>query len=95
MLWVYNAFDGKFVFVSAAFDEVFKRSREDLLKEGAFWHAHVYPGDKPRVREAIDNALSGKTETIEYRIEWPNGEQRWLRDTIFPLPGATVRIATD
>ena len=39
----------------------------------------IYPGDRPRVRQAIERALSGVTEfAVEYRVVSPNNSTLWI-----------------
>lgn len=53
------------------------------------------PEDRPKVKLAWKNALSGEITEIESRVKKPGGEQRWFRRLFYPYKnkaGDVVRI---
>jgi two-component system, cell cycle sensor histidine kinase and response regulator CckA len=50
-----------------------------------FWRLIVAPEDMPVVIRHIEQILSGRQETAEFRIRSKSGEIRWLRNVIRPI----------
>ena len=51
-----------------------RQKLDDLLE-------HIHPGDRVKVRAAFDTSIAqGKPLRIEFRVVWPDGTIRWLRD---------------
>lgn len=51
------------------------------------WIDRIVPGDREAARASIASAQGGRSTQFEYRIHHPDGEDRWLRSTIFPIRG--------
>jgi PAS domain S-box-containing protein len=46
------------------------------------WLTIVHPEDCPRVEEILRRRQGGEAGALEYRILWPNGTLRWVRDSV-------------
>jgi len=56
----------------------------------------VHPEDRQRVKEAEERCIKRRdTQDIEYRVIWPNGTIRWLRETgdvLFGEDGEAIKF---
>ncbi len=46
------------------------------------WEEAVHPDDRPRWREALARLKAGQPAQEEYRVVWPDGAVRWLRESV-------------
>ena len=87
-------------YLSAAYEQIWGRSRESLLENPRSFLDAVHPDDKERLKKALDRQADGHYEEI-FRIIRPDGTMRWIRDRAFPVTndqGEVYRItgvATD
>lgn len=68
------------LYVSPAYERMWGRSVQSLYDEPEAWADSIVPEDRERVLSACD-LLTGDTASmdLEYRIERPDGQIRWLR----------------
>ena len=52
---------------------------EDELKGDVSFRSRVHPEDRKSQQDALDQILTGKPETMEFRFLTKSGEQRWLQ----------------
>jgi PAS domain S-box-containing protein len=86
VLWIYDARERRFPFISPAFSELFHRPPEDAVNDPNLWYSMVHEADKHKLHDVIARCLAGERVSLEYRIVRPNGSICWLRDLAFPLP---------
>lgn len=84
-VWLQDPASSKFLYVNAAYEKIWGRSRESLYRDPASWHEGVHPEDRARVAAVVG---PGHTEVfeIEYRVVRPSGEVRWVWSRGFPVP---------
>jgi PAS domain S-box-containing protein len=76
--------DGRRLYNSPAYQKVLGYSPEDLKTTSSF--DQVHPDDRPRVLKAAEQArLTGRGETLEYRIRHKDGSWRTLESTASPI----------
>ncbi len=86
VFWVFDFQDQKVKYVSPAYDEVWGRSRKDLLTDYGEWSQSIHPDDLEYANESFQKTLAtGGGESREYRIIRPDGEVRWLSDRGFTV----------
>ncbi|HWX49532.1 MAG TPA: PAS domain S-box protein [Roseomonas sp.] len=85
VMWMIDPATGRVEFVSPAFERIWGVSQERLGGRSDLWLEMIHPSDRPRI-EAIRRGMR-RVETIdvEYRIQRPDGVQRWIRDVSFPI----------
>jgi PAS domain S-box-containing protein len=87
-LWIYSVDQQRVFYVSAAFDTVYGRAREELVRDPSLWSKVIHEEDVSAALEAItDLRITGRSER-EYRIERPDGELRWVCDRRRNIVGA-------
>lgn len=94
VFWIASPDRREVEYLSPAFDRIWGRPGESVLREPSSWLQTLHPDDRPAVVEAFEaRALEGYDLT--YRIVRPNGSVRWIRDRAFPIRdgrGRTVRL---
>lgn len=92
VVWVEDAASGRVEYVSPTYEKVWQRPIAEVTKEGVGWLDAVLPEDRPRLLAALRRARLGEPVSAEYRIHRPNGEERWLHSTAFPLWGQNTHV---
>src|SRR5438132_2801672 len=74
--WDYRMF-------SPVVEKITGRPAEFYLEGPEQWLGTIHPDDQPRVRAARARIIAGQAAAEEeYRVVWPNGTVRWLRDSV-------------
>jgi PAS domain S-box-containing protein len=82
----------KLLHVSAAYETIFGRPVEWILRDPRDWLEAVEPEDRPRVEAAFEAVLDGQPFDEEYRIRRPDGELRWIYSRATPFEGPGGRF---
>ena len=86
---------GNLLYISAAYEQVFCRSRESLYADPMSWQEAIHPDDRERAHSALVRQLHGESVESEYRIRTPAGQEKWIRVRTSPIrdeAGQLVRI---
>ena len=78
IFWMVDPRNGKFVYVSPAFKEIWLQDPEAILRDPAAWLDAVHPDDRKAVSAAKQSQLSGKPADYEYRIVRADGSTHWV-----------------
>ncbi|HYA17802.1 MAG TPA: EAL domain-containing protein, partial [Bryobacteraceae bacterium] len=92
VLWLMDMATSELLFVSPAYEQIWKRSRESLHSDPRSWLEAVHPDDRVSVESAYLRRLAGEIADNEYRIVQPDGAVRWIRDRVFPIRDDIGRI---
>ncbi|UCI06313.1 sensor histidine kinase [Mesorhizobium sp. B1-1-8] len=95
VLWIRNASDLQWTFLSPGFEKIYGISRQEALKGDDFasWTELIVPEDREAATASIHEVIKGKRVAFDYRIRRPiDGTIRWLRDTDFPIRNAQGEI---
>jgi PAS domain S-box-containing protein len=93
VIWISRQADYRNVYVNAAYESVWGRSRDTLELERAGWLESLHPDDRDRVsRETFERREQGLSYTIEYRIIDDAGATRWILDNAFPIRDANGKV---
>lgn len=84
VFWLREARDDRLLYVSPAYEEVWGRRREQLMRNPDTWLESLHPDDRPRIRELWDSDAHLHFDE-EYRIVRDDGEVRWIHDRAFPV----------
>jgi PAS domain S-box-containing protein len=84
----------KIIYISPAYEDIWKRPAAALLDNHLDFIESIHPDDREQVRASIKhhNETRQGSANYQYRIIWPDGEVRWIRARIFPVPDETGRI---
>ncbi|MFM7151565.1 MAG: PAS domain S-box protein, partial [Gemmataceae bacterium] len=76
--------EGKWVYryLSPGVESISGRPPQFFLNELTRWLEVIHPEDRKTWLMALDRSRSGRNSQIEYRILMPDGEIRWLRESV-------------
>ncbi len=83
-------------YVNPAFERIFGRAADELLREPDVWRQAIDARDRERVATAMRGMRRSGTFDVEYRIARPDGGIRWVRDRAVPVrdaEGQIIRLA--
>jgi PAS domain S-box-containing protein len=92
VFWIVEGEDSRLLYVSPAYDQIWGRPREELLRNPASWFVGIHPDDRELVQGRLGEPLRPE---IEYRVVRSDGSVRWIWDRAFPIPdanGKAIRI---
>ncbi len=84
VLWVTDPAKSQMLYVSPAYERVWGRGVEDLLRNPLSFVDAIHPEDRARVVAAFPKQPRGDYDEV-YRIVRPDGGVRWIRDRAFPV----------
>ena len=79
------------LYISPAYEQTWGRSQAEVLTNPASWREAIWPEDRPRVTQALEQLAQGVPYHIEYRIQRADGH-RWIEDRGYPVRNAHGRI---
>ncbi len=95
VFWVISAKDFSLMYISPAYETVWKRTRESLFKDPLEWSRAVHPDDQERTEKSFFKMLENGEYDEIYRIRQPDGSIRWIHDRgspIYDSAGKPVRL---
>lgn len=84
VLWVSDPAVESLLFVSPAYATRWGFSTEEACKDPSNFLAPIHDDDRPAVKEGR-RAPSADGCTLEYRIRRKQGDERWVREKVFPV----------
>ena len=97
VFWLLDVRTGQALYVSPAFEAIWGRPRQTLHNGLSQWLATLHPDDRDVVQRDFERGVRTGTFTpLEYRILWPDGTVRWIRDSAWGIRdrrGRVVRVA--
>jgi len=92
---------GAILYVSAAYEQIWGRSRESLYADARSWGEAIHSDDRDHIaRKFVEQQATGQFDS-EYRILRPEGDVRWIRARTFSIrdesgsPYRSVGVAED
>jgi PAS domain S-box-containing protein len=92
VFWVFDANTKKVLYVSPAYETLWGRSCESLYADPDSWMDAVHPEDHGVAVRIGEQESEEDTFEAEYRIIWPDGSLRWVRDRGVVVRDRTGRI---
>ena len=86
VFWISDPEYTRIDYISPAYEDVWRRSRESLLQDPRSFLDAVHPDDRDRVEQSLAGMVTGQYD-VEYRIVWPDGQVRWVWARGYPVPG--------
>ena len=96
VFWLMSLEGDEFFYLSPGYDEIWGRSRFDLIAEPMSWAESIYPDDLEQVLVNFERQKRGEFVEYEFRIVRPDGEIRWIQARAFPVKdegGNPYRVA--
>jgi two-component system sensor histidine kinase UhpB len=87
VLWLgeHGARGDAYLYVSPRYDDLWGVDRAHLQERPDAWLDAVHPDDRARVAERFRDGTASGEYGCEYRLQRPDGTQRWIRDYAFPI----------
>src|SRR4051812_46246816 len=83
--WIKNAADTAVRYVSPAYEKIWGRSRPSLYNNSHTFLDSVHPEDRARVTAAMSSKHETGGDEEEYRINRPDGTERWIWARTYPV----------
>lgn len=83
---------GRFLYVSPAYESLWRGSRERLYAESQAYLEAIHPEDRGAEAATQARQASGLATDQEYRIVRPDGAIRWIRDRSYPVMNAAGKV---
>ncbi|MDE0184134.1 MAG: PAS domain-containing protein [Candidatus Poribacteria bacterium] len=96
VFWLMSLEGDEFFYLSPGYDEIWGRSRTDLMAAPMSWADSIYPDDLPQVIANFERQKRGDLVEYEFRMVRPDGEIRWIHARAFPVNddnGVPYRVA--
>jgi PAS domain S-box-containing protein len=91
VLWVTDPGKSEMLYISPAYERVWGRTVESLLKAPLSFVDAIHPEDRKHVIAAFPKQVQGDYDEV-YRIVRPDGGVRWIRDRAFPVKDDSGRV---
>ncbi len=93
VLWTFDPVNGKLLYVSPAWEQVWKCSRQAVLEDPEQWLQAVHPADQAAAASAKQRQQRGERADVEYRIMTASSNNvRWVWDRAFPIRDESGRL---
>jgi PAS domain S-box-containing protein len=92
VFWMNSPGTGEILYVSPAYERVWERTCESLLRSPLSWLEAVHPDDLESAHRMLARQIQGESGSVEYRIGTPGGEEKWIRDRAFPVRNAAGQV---
>ena len=73
------------LYVSPAYEAIWRRPRKELYADAAEWMNSVHPDDSERAAKSLDATREGVPTQAEFRLLHSDGSSRWIRSRTFPV----------
>jgi PAS domain S-box-containing protein len=93
VFWMIDAREGRYVYVSPAYEEVSGRPRQSLYEQPRSWIETIHPDDRDRVIAQEQQLRRGVFTEWEFRVVRPDGSVRWVRARAFPVKDPDGNLA--
>ncbi|MGB6689711.1 MAG: PAS domain S-box protein [Terracidiphilus sp.] len=83
------------LYVSPAYEEVWGQSLDSVYKNPMSWAGAIHPDDREQAGMLAARQLQGEIVASEYRIQTPDGVEKWIRSRTSPVrdqAGELIRI---
>ncbi|MGA3134076.1 MAG: PAS domain S-box protein [Terracidiphilus sp.] len=95
VFWMMNAAGTEILYISPAYEQIWGRSCTSLYAAPMDWLNAIHPDDRQHAHETFMQQLQGEIIDSEYRIQTPDGQEKWICDRAFPVRdqnGELIRI---
>ncbi|HEY1805011.1 MAG TPA: PAS domain S-box protein [Terracidiphilus sp.] len=92
VFWMMNAQGDEIAYVNPAYEQLWGRTCQSLYENPRSWFDAIHPDDQERVRLEFEKKKQGEDVDSEYRINTPEGEERWIDSRAFPVRDKAGRL---
>jgi PAS domain S-box-containing protein len=87
VFWLVDARTNQTLYLSPAYEQVWGRTCDSAYQDPDSWLASVHPDDREQARQLSAAQARREPVTAEYRIQTPDGQEKWIRNRAFPICG--------
>ncbi|MCC5643218.1 PAS domain S-box protein [Nostoc sp. CHAB 5824] len=66
------------LYISPAYERIWGRSCQSLYDQPDSWLEAIHPDDRDHATKSVEQLLTTKSSSVEYRILQPNGSMHWI-----------------
>lgn|GEM_PF-831314 len=101
VIWSASVHTGQLLYINPAIEKVYARPVSEFFNYPQLWMEVVHPEDRELVKTSARELLAvgsqdlQYSQDLEYRIVWPSGAVRWIRERsrlIYNAAGVPIRI---
>ncbi len=95
VFWMTDPAKNQMLYISPAYEEIWGRTCQSLFDSPWTWLEAIHPDDRPRVLLAAQTKQMQGDYDETYRIQRPDGAERWIHDRAFPIrdtAGKVIRV---
>ncbi|WP_373067679.1 PAS domain-containing protein [Gemmatimonas sp.] len=92
LFYIADVVNGRMTYASPGVECRWECSGNDLRTDVRRFLDRVHPDDRPAMDRARDQQLHGQRTEEEYRLLFPDGRIRWIRDRSYPIFGSAGEI---
>lgn len=92
IFWIVEFPPFRMLYISPAYEQIWGRSCQSLYDQPKSFLDAVYPEDRVRVLDAMEQQGRGEPTDTEYRIIRTDGSVRWIRDRGFPIKDGSGKV---
>lgn len=85
VFWIMPPAADKMLYVSPAYEQVWGKTRDSLYEHPISWAESIHPDDLERAHALFSRQLQGERVDSQYRIRTPDGQEKWICDSAFPV----------
>jgi PAS domain S-box-containing protein len=93
VFWIRDPRTSQILYLSPAFEEVWGRPREWMLAQPFSFLETVHPDDRAMILGNFVKSAGGEVTQMEYRVQRPDGGERWIASQSFPVRDAAGEVA--
>ena len=96
VFWMMPATCDEILYIAPAYERVWGRTCESLYQNPMAWMEAIHPDDREKAHAMFLRQMAGEAIDSEYRIQTPDGQEKWIRDRAFPVrdeAGQLIRVA--
>ncbi len=84
VFWLYSWPQRELLYVSPAFEDIFRQTREALFEDPTLWFAAIVPQDRGGVIEHFEQQAAEHGYDLEYQID-AKQQMKWIHERAFPI----------
>lgn len=85
ILFMFSGDWSELLFINPAYENLWGASIEELRNDPNTFLEYIHPDDREDAIQAMGELQSGELEYLEYRVQPPDGEQRWVTGKTKPI----------
>jgi PAS domain S-box-containing protein len=90
--WITPQGSDELLYISPSAEALFGRTKADLMEDADWRTSAIHPEDLSKFKEQLSDLDPKQPSELLYRIRRPDGEIRWVEDSVSQLPSADSQV---